>query len=311
MLSLLDKLLQQILMDGVTGLQEVKPGQAPSSVIDDQVGFQPPDDQWRKAVNNLQRNALNVYLVDLRENRKLRSNERIKSSQNGVVYQEPAPTRLNCHYLISAWSHTIISPQTAPTLDEHVLLYQAVAALLQAPLKPSLVYPANSAPLNAWPLRFRDVDLPTVIAPPEGFLKLAEFWGTMGEQHPWKPVIEVIVTLPVELLTEMEGYMVTTGITEYRQTDKPDTAEVWIQIGGHVFKKSGAANVEIPDAWVGLETVGGEPLHSTKTNALGRYTFSKLQSGQYKLKARATGFPEKERPIDVPSPTGEYDVTFP
>jgi hypothetical protein len=311
MLSLLDKLIQQILMNGVTGLLEVTPGQPPSAVIEDQVGFQPPDDEWRKAVKDLQRNGLNVYLVDLRENRKLRSNEQLQTQQNGVVYQEPAPTRLNCHYLISAWSHTDISPLTAPTLDEHVLLYQAAAALLrQSPFNPSRFYATNPTPLNAWPPRYQNVDLPTVIAPPEGFLKLAEFWGTMGQQHPWKPVIEVVVTLPVELLTEMAGYMVTTRITEYRQMDKPETAEIWIQIGGHVFKKSGNANVKIPDAWVGIET-GGRLLQSTNTNELGRYTFSKLQSGQYKLKARATGFPEKERPIDVPSPTGEYDVTFP
>ena len=29
--------------------------------------------------------------------------------------------------------------------------------------------------------------------------------------------------------------MVTTRITEYRQTGRPETAEVWIQIGGHVL----------------------------------------------------------------------------
>jgi hypothetical protein len=101
-LSLLDNLLRQILMDGVMGLKA-----APQSpVTEDQVGFRPPDEQWVKDVKNLQLNALNVYLVDLRENRKLRSNEQVRSIENGVVYEDPAPTRLDCHYLISGWSPT-------------------------------------------------------------------------------------------------------------------------------------------------------------------------------------------------------------
>jgi hypothetical protein len=48
---------------------------------EDQVGFQPPDEDWRGHVANLQRNGLNVYLVDLRENRQLRSNERAARSK--------------------------------------------------------------------------------------------------------------------------------------------------------------------------------------------------------------------------------------
>jgi hypothetical protein len=34
----------------------------------DQVGFQPPDEDWRGHVTNLQRNALNIYLMDQRQN---------------------------------------------------------------------------------------------------------------------------------------------------------------------------------------------------------------------------------------------------
>jgi hypothetical protein len=39
-----------------------------------QVGFQPSDEEWRTHVTNIQRDALNLYLLDLGENRKLRSN---------------------------------------------------------------------------------------------------------------------------------------------------------------------------------------------------------------------------------------------
>ncbi|MEO8338182.1 MAG: Pvc16 family protein [Nitrospirota bacterium] len=307
MLNLLDELLRKVLIKNVTGLQPVIPGQPAAAIVSDQVRFEPPDDAWLSAVGLLQRNALSVYLVDLRENRKLRSNERTQERNNGIVFEQPAPARLDCHYLISAFSPTAqLTPQVEPALDEHALLYEVAAVLLrEGTLNPSRVYPQTA---NPWPTRFQNVDLSMVVAPVEGFPKLAEFWGTMGTKHPWRPVLYLIVTIPVALIKEQAGYMVTTRITEYRQTNKPDTAEVWIQIGGHVRQQT----TPLADAWVGLETLAGQIVHSTNTNELGRYTFENLQPGQYKLKSRAVGFPEKERsPIDVPSTTGEYDLTYP
>lgn len=85
MLILLDELLRKILMDCVSRLREVRPGQPPASVTEDQVRFEPPDSQWRTSLGTLRRNALNVYLVDLRENRKLRSNMRVYSRKNGIL----------------------------------------------------------------------------------------------------------------------------------------------------------------------------------------------------------------------------------
>jgi hypothetical protein len=316
MLTLLDELLRTLLMNGVSGLRAVPaPPAAQSPVTREQVAFRPPNDGWVKDLKSLQLNAFNVYLVDLRENRKLRSNERVRSApENGLVYAQPAPARLDCHYLISAWSPTdFLTPSVEPSLDEHTLLYEAAAVLMQsAPFNPSRVYPANSAPLNAWPLPFRELDLPAMVAPVEGFPKLAEFWGTMEQRHPWKPVLYLIVTVPVELLREAAGPMVTTRITEYRQAGKPETAEVWIQIGGQVT--SGGTNpVAVEGAWVQLETLAGVKLQTTETNALGRFTFADLPAGRYRLRARAGSLGEllPVREVTVPSPTGEYDLRFP
>ena len=72
-----------------------------------------------------------------------------------------------------------------------------------ASFNPSRVYPAGSAALNAWPEPFRDVELPAMVLPVEGFNKLAEFWSGMGEGALWKPVLYLIVTLPVALLREI------------------------------------------------------------------------------------------------------------
>ena len=69
-------------------------------------------------LTNLEGNALNVYLVDLRENRQLRSNERVREAKRHRQRNTSA-RRVDCHYLITAWSPAVITPAVEPTLDEH------------------------------------------------------------------------------------------------------------------------------------------------------------------------------------------------
>lgn len=280
-----------------------------------QIAFQPPDERWRTYVSgDLQRFALNVYLVDLRENRKLRSNRRVREPGKDFVKETPAPDRVDCHYLISAWSPTEPGPAVEPALDEQVLLYQVTAALMNSvPLVPREVYDPDSLP-GDFPEAIADAELPTQILPVEGFPKLAEFWGQMGEGSHWKPVVYLIVTLPVILTAEIVGPMVTTRITKYRLNGGAGRAETRIKIGGRVTRPNPDPDPEaeplpVTEAWVRLETPDNDPLQTTETDEEGRFTFSNLDIGRYLLRVRAPGFEEIENhPLGVPAPDGSYDV---
>jgi hypothetical protein len=280
-------------------------------INEDQVRFQPPDDNWRNYVSTLTvdgqpLNALNVYLVDLRENRKLRSNERVRSIDSGMISKEPVPRRIDCHYLITAWSPASITPAVEPTIDEHILLYKVIAVLMNnEPLVPRRIYEPNPLP-PTFPQVIADAELPTTVLPMEGFPKLAEFWGTMGVNHRWKPAIYSVVTLPVSMEKEIEGPMVTSRITEYRLSGKAETAEIWIEIGGCV--EAGLPPQPVAGAWVRLEDAGGTPLQTFTTDSAGRFRFGRLQKGNYVLRVRAQGFTEVTRNIEVPSVTGDYNV---
>jgi hypothetical protein len=302
MIDVLDNLIRTLFLTRVPGLTS-----------ETQVRFDPPDENWRNMVASLTvdgnpANALNVYLVDLRENRGLRSNERVRSYEDGIATDAPAPTRIDCHYLVSAWSPAAMTPAIEPSVDEHVLLYAVLGTLGNAaPINPSRIYPPGSAALAAVPELIRDSDLPTTIAPPEGFAKLPEFWGTMGVNYRTKPVVYLVVTLPVALDVTVAGPLVTTRIIEFRETGKPETAEVWIQIGGRVLDPAASP---VGGAWVALETLDGFQLRTTTTNELGRFVFDALRADSYRLRARAAALGEKTRDLYVPTETGEYDLRF-
>lgn len=300
MIEPLDLTLRQLFITSVPGITS-----------DSQVRFQPPDEDWRTYVKNLQVggssvNAINVYLIDLRENRKLRSNERTREAVNGDVLESQASRRVDCHYLISTWSPADVTPAIEPTLDEHAVLYDVVDALAaNDPIVPAQIF-APAPP----PAPFADEALPIVLLPTEGFPKLAEFWGTMGDKHRWKPCVQLIVTLPLATQVYRMGATVTTVLAAAHATPlgAPETLAV---IGGTV--RTGAPGVAVPGAWVELLRLPlNTRLQLVRADADGRFRFTALQPGvQYGLRASsATLGPTPIRIIDVPSPTGEYDLTL-
>ena len=306
MLSLLDQLLRDLFLTEI-----------PSLPNDAHVRFQPPDEDLRTDVMSLPSPALNVYLVDLRENRRLRSNERTRThdSLTGITTETPAPARLDCHYLITAWSPAVLGAGVEPTVDEHALLYQAASVLMQAaPLNPADVYAAGSLPLAGWE-PYDDTELPTEVLPVSGFDSLGEFWTSMGDDARWRPAIYLIVTLPITLAGRMSGPIVTTRITEYRLSGVPESAERWIQIGGYVLDETDPLPDGTPSpiegAWVRIENATGQLVSSTETDDAGRFTFDRLRAGSYVLSTGVIDLGIQTRTVDVPSETGEYDLRFP
>ena len=278
-----------------------------------QVRFQPPDDDLLTAVRNLNAPALSLYLVELKENRALRTNERTTVFRNGDVFSTRAPDRLECHYVISAWSPAQPSPAIEPTLDEHQLLYEAARALLRhAPLNPTRVYPPGAPELALWG-RFDNDDLPMMVAPPEGYSGVGDFWNAMGQDARWKPTIHLTATIPVELVEDLSGPMVLTRFADYRQWDVAGSEEVLIQIGGHVIHDSAPGGpTPLAGVFVSLaDQVTNQVLAIQRTDENGRFTFERLRQAAYRLNTRGVGLPVNTRDIDVPEPSGHYDLRYP
>jgi hypothetical protein len=211
--------------------------------------------------------SVNVYLADLRENRQLRTNERLRTPlANGAVREDPYPAWVDAHYLISAWD-TAKVPNVATLSEQRVLSAVSAALLGGDPLTPADVYgmpadpevpalliafgfPNLSALLSfldtqiaPWPREFRVPGLPYQVLPPEGFPKYSEFWTTMGQGSVWRAVVWLVASVPLQLAQGLEFPAVTTMTTVTGQTEDalrgqliPGTGHPWHQIGGRVFR---------------------------------------------------------------------------
>lgn len=301
MLDYLDNLLRQLFITRVPGITSLS-----------QVRFQPPDDDWRKEVSTLQLAALNVYMVELKENRQMRSVGRTRSESQGIITETPLPRYVDVQYLITAWDPSTPQMAVEPTIAEHELLWAVTAALMDAdPLEPRKIYFPSPLPIG-FPELIQDMQLPTTILPRDGFGKHAEFWGTMpGTNHPWRPSVVLVVTLPVTLPAITQSPMVTTRITEYRVSSSHSGIEIWVEIGGTVFDATVSPAAPIAGAWVGISDAQHVRLATSVTDHNGRFIFNQLRPGNYQLRFSAGNrLLPPPRDITVPSPTGEYNLQF-
>jgi len=231
--------------------------------------------------------VLSLYLVDVRENVKLRSNERQQTTSAGTVVSRRAPYRLDCHYLISAFTNS----QTGIPPLQHDVLYETTEALVRAqPLVPSRVLAGHSQ-LLGWPAEQRDVELPLTVNPPEGFPKLAEFWGTIGQLHPWRPVVYAIVTIPVEHATSSPVHAVHHAVTVYSAGADArgvgsGPSERRARVGGTVIDKDRNA---VGRARVFARAANGQVLARTTCTDDGRFIID-LPEGAIDVYAAAFGY---------------------
>src|SRR5215470_6641845 len=281
-----------------------------------QVDFEPPNDEWRQSVVAAGEERVNLYLYDVRENLKLFSNERTREPRDGYTLESRLPARVDCRYLVTAWSPVTFSPPTVePTRDEHARLYEVLALLMQnRPLRPADVYaqgPVNGHTLASVPEPLRD-GIPIEVSLPDGLRNLGDFWTTM--KVAWRPAVELTVTVPVvpgDPAVEFPD--VTTLSARYRQSSAGE-AETVLAVGGRVL--TGAPDTEpVKGAWVqsqGLAPSSALPINRRMiSDGDGHFVFSPLLPGQYRLRAVAVGHGDIQRDVTLPSETGEYDMRFP
>jgi hypothetical protein len=275
----LDSTIEAILNDPV----------APAELRNADVSFETPDKGFGPG---LRMATVNLFLYEVKENRELRDPVPITEKIGDVYIQRRPPLRADCEYIATAWADPSSSTKTK---DEHELLGQALSWLSRFPTIPSNYFQGR--------LVGQPFPPPTMVAQMDGLKSAREFWNALG--IPPRPYFNLVVTIAMDLNQQVEGALVTTAITGYRQGNNVLTQEERILIGGMVLDKN---KQPVGDAWVRLEQTG----ETYVTKADGRFIFAGAKRGSgYILRARARGLGEVSRiDLEVPSLSGEYNLQF-
>lgn len=152
------------------------------------VVFDTPDDQF----NPPNQRTVDFFLYDIRENRDLRNNEwLLERESNGIVRRNFPLVRVDCSYMVTAWSSNAES--------EHSLLGEVMKVLLRHPTLPESILTGNLA--GQEPL------LPTTTLEPAKLQSLGEFWQALGGKP--KAALHYTVTIGVNPFAPIEQPLVT------------------------------------------------------------------------------------------------------
>jgi hypothetical protein len=206
MLNLLDESLEEFLRATV-----------PLNKREIDVSFSAPDKDWSARVS---RPTINCYLWDVRRNvadREL-GLETVRDA-NGRAHRRPPLPRVDCRYLITAW--------TTDIRDEHALLGATLSALLlHEEIEPEYLHAA-----------YREVTpIPSIEIGAGDGRDNSDFWSALGGQL--KPGLDVTVTATVD-----SSLLVAAGPPVQRFTiitKAGDDAEERLFVGGRLEDAEGA-----------------------------------------------------------------------
>lgn len=233
--------------------------------------------------------TVNLFLFDVQENLELRSNE-YKIARNGnQAIRQPAPPRVACSYLVTAWP---VGGVGAP-FTEQLLLSQVYTALAAFPIIPD-DFLAGALKGHQEPLP------PMVVARGDELRHNAEFWTALGGRL--RAALRVTVTISIPVFEDETSFVVTAKSTRFAPgmgDAGQAAAELTVQIGGRVISNLGlaleGAVVDILDA--GLRA---------RTNSEGRFSFPLVPAGNRTFRAIATGFQPVQQTRLVPGVSDDY-----
>ncbi|MES2823567.1 MAG: Pvc16 family protein [Pseudomonadota bacterium] len=268
---------------------------APSTLVGTagpSISFLTPDKSYSTNAHS-SIHEINLFLYEVKENRELRNAAPNIVQQNNSSLKRRQPLRVDCTYMVTAWCTDGVTPHNK-TNDSHKLLGQAFNWLSRFPVIPDDF-------LRAAGLTNQLYSAPTMVAQMDGAKSAGEFWSALG--IPPRPYFNIVITICMDLDQQIEDHLVTTVSSAYSASGI-DESDARMIIGGTVRNSSGES---LPNVWVRIEELNVVQV----TDSNGRFVFENVvPSGGLNLVARANGLGEISRTIDIPSVSGDYDLSF-
>jgi hypothetical protein len=249
--------------------------------------FNQPKREWTARLN---RPTINLFLYDIRENNKRRTQSPAwlnSGGGGGSVTQTRQPFWVDLHYMLTAWTR---EPE-----DEHRLLSNVMMALLRYPYMPENLITGELANL--------DDEIIIRIAQYDGLQNMDRLWAAMDNEM--RIAIDCTVTLPLNPFDTITTPVVKSVDTQFGQSYQPSSG---------LYDEGGASN----QAWIVSGTLNTS--HNLQDIRLilvergqyipldpsGRFFITNLREGEYHLEILIEGEDTITHPLLVPS--DEYDI---
>ncbi len=282
MIDDLDEVLRQLLVR-----------ELPIKKSEVEIKFDQPKREWSA---RLSRPTLNVFLYDIRENQKLRQTQplwELKQNPDGTVTQRRKPTRVDLHYMITAWA--------AEAEDEHRLLGRALAVLFRFPFLP--------ADLLSESLQDQPVPIPMMVAQYDELRNPTDIWNVLDNEM--RPALACILTLAVDPYVPLVAPLVRVRELRIGPAPRPWLEQLDEQTEPDLFWTIGGTIRGDPDT--------GGPLDAERVRLIllerglevtlqpeGRFAIGRLEAGEYTLEVTVEGRQPRRYPIIVPA--ADYDL---
>jgi hypothetical protein len=255
---------------------------APALVREAEVSFLTPDRNFTP--NGL---TLNLFLHEVHENTVLRSPLPVVEREGSGFERRQAPLRVDCTYLVSAWSN---ETGEAKIIAEHELLGLVLAWLSR--------FPTISEAHTQGSLVDQLYEPPTLVAQTDTH-HATEFWSALGIAPRIGFSLTVTVALDLDLV--VRGPLVTAVGTDYQSG--ATALETIYAVSGLVY---GAGGQPLAGASVSAQETGALAL----TNEAGQFRFGRMPGGPLTILVRASGYVDATRSVLVPGSSADYTFTL-
>ena len=253
-----------------------------------QIAFDRPDDGFKPG-----QTTVDLFLFDLRENMELRSNEPRIERLNGQAVTHPAPMRVACTYLVTAWP----VGGTDLALQEQRLLTQVLQVLSSHPTIPPTFLKGK--------LVGQGPPLPMMASHPEELKNPAEFWTAIGNKM--RASLTVAVTFSMDVLAPVTAPVAKTALVRLGERTAPD-AETLVPATRMEFYRIGGKVTSGGNAVAGAMVAVADSGLAARTDIGGEYVLGAIAAGSYALNVQSNAG-SKQVNITVPAPAGSnYDV---
>ena len=220
------------------------------------------------------RNTINIYLLDVKENIDLRESQWENTYNSDGVLHKVSPTiMLDLYFLITTFS------KEKDIEIEYLLFEKTLSALYQ----PSFAtYLNQNVPSNLK----REITLELF---PQKYIAEhlgLQLWSAIDQNV--RPLISLRVTTPLPVEASISMTPVKTKEINYALPD-----EKVYTIGGKVMGKADN-NIFPIQARIELKNQGGETIQTVKSNALGMFSLNQVDTQRHTVHLVASGFQDKE-----------------